>query len=77
MKNLILFLGLSLSLCLGAQEGNTYTFTLEEAKQFALENNQNVKNSRLDIDAAKKKVWDDCYRITPDKWKRKLSIYSR
>lgn len=35
-----------------------YRFTLAEAQQFALENSPAVKNSTLDVDIAKQKVWE-------------------
>lgn len=47
-----------------AQESNTetskneYSFSLEQAKQFALENNTDIKNARVDIVIAKKQVWE-------------------
>ncbi len=34
------------------------TFTLSGAQEFALENNLNIINARLDVDYAKKKVWE-------------------
>lgn len=41
-----------------AQEENKSSFTLEEAIEFAKLNNTNVKNSEIDIQIAKKKVWE-------------------
>lgn len=47
-----------------AQENNSetnkseYSFTLEEAKQFALENNIDVKNAMVDKVIAKRQVWE-------------------
>jgi outer membrane protein len=58
MKKLILLLGVCMALDLTAQENTGYAFTLEEAKAFALENNNTVKNARLDVEAAEKKVWE-------------------
>jgi outer membrane protein TolC len=37
---------------------DTYTFSLDEAIAFALENNYTVKNAYLDIDAAEKQKWE-------------------
>jgi len=34
------------------------SFTLTEAQEFALENNLNVQNARLDVDYAEKKIWE-------------------
>ncbi len=41
-----------------SQEKNTLTLSLKDAQQFAIENNLNIENARLDIDAARKKVWE-------------------
>jgi len=40
-----------------AQE-NSYTFTLNEAKDFAINNNLTRKNAAIDVKIAKKKVWE-------------------
>ena len=37
---------------------STYTFSLSEAKKFALDNNTKIKNAKLEIAIAKKKVWE-------------------
>jgi outer membrane protein len=34
------------------------SFTLAQAQEYALKNNYNTKNARIDIDIAKKKVWE-------------------
>lgn len=34
------------------------TYTLAQAQEYALKNNYNTKNARIDIDIAKKKVWE-------------------
>lgn len=39
-----------------AQESQT--FSLKEAQEYALKNNANVKNAKLDIEKAKKKIWE-------------------
>lgn len=52
---LLLFM-LFTSAVLKAQE--SYSFSLEEAVAFALENNYTVRNARLDIDAAEKQKWE-------------------
>jgi len=41
---------------LNAQQNNT--FTLNQAIEYALKNNAEVKNALLDIDIAKKKIWE-------------------
>jgi len=40
------------------QQNSSYTFSLQEAINFALENNRNVKNADLDIEAAKQQKWE-------------------
>lgn len=42
----------------GQQNDNTYQFSLEQAKAFALQNNLEQKNAELDIYAAQKRVWE-------------------
>lgn len=42
----------------GLKAQDTYSFSLEEAVAFALENNYTVRNARLDIDAAEKQKWE-------------------
>ena len=51
-----LLLLLLLSVTIKAQE--TYSFTLDEAIQYALENNYTVRNAALDIEAAEKQKWE-------------------
>lgn len=41
-----------------SQEKSSYAFSLEEAVQFALENNAEIKNAELDKGIAKKQVWE-------------------
>lgn len=48
---LIPFLGFS-------QKDSTISLSLNEAQQFAIENNIGLKNAHLDVDAAEKKVWE-------------------
>jgi outer membrane protein len=46
-------------LLLAQQEGaDTLYFTLDEAVAFAMENNLNAQNARLDVDAADQRVWE-------------------
>lgn len=47
---------LAVSSSMNAQD--SYTFSLDEAIAFALENNYTVKNAKLDIDAAEKQKWE-------------------
>jgi len=57
MNKIITFLVLLFSLGnLQAQE--TYSFTLDEAVQYALENNYTVRTAALDIEAAEKQKWE-------------------
>lgn len=39
-------------------QDSVYTFSVNEAQQFALQHNTNVMNAKLDVLAAKKKVWE-------------------
>ncbi len=59
MNQKLIFLFFSL-LCLRmsyAQE-KQLSFTLDEAIEYALENNKTVKNAKLDVEAAKKQKWE-------------------
>ena len=51
-----LLLLLLLSVTIKAQE--TYSFSLDQAIQYALENNYTVRNASLDIEAAEKQKWE-------------------
>ena len=55
-KSLIIALSLLLSYGINAQESNS--FTLQQAIDFALENNRTAKNATRDIEAAKKQKWE-------------------
>ncbi|RSK39731.1 TolC family protein [Mangrovimonas spongiae] len=57
-KYLIIFLGILLSTSSIAQEKDSYTFSLQEAISFALENNRAVKNAERDIEVAEKQKWE-------------------
>lgn len=54
---LILFFSLLSSNILVSQETN-YSFSLQEAIDYALEHNRTAKNAALDIEAAKKQKWE-------------------
>ena len=54
---LILTLSLLFSLAMVSQE-NTQTFSLQEAINYALQNNRTAKNASRDIEAAKKQKWE-------------------
>jgi outer membrane protein TolC len=41
-----------------AEEENTVSFSLSEAQEYALENNLNLQNARLDVEAARQRVWE-------------------
>ncbi|MFD0989397.1 TolC family protein [Mariniflexile jejuense] len=56
-QKLILLLSLSLSISLFSQE-NIQSFSLQEAINFALQNNRTAKNAARDIEAAKKQKWE-------------------
>lgn len=56
MKTKLLSIILLSSLLINAQDGTS--FTLDEAINYALENNRTVKNAKRDIDAAKKRKWE-------------------
>ncbi|GAA4800613.1 TolC family protein [Litoribaculum gwangyangense] len=58
MKNkLILYFSLLISIS-GFSQENPQRFSLKEAIDYALENNQNIKSADLDILAAKEQVWE-------------------
>lgn len=40
------------------QTDSVYTFSLKEAQEFALSNNRNVKSSQIDLQIAKKQIWE-------------------
>lgn len=42
----------------GIAQNNSYVFTVEEAQQYALQHNTDIQNAKLDVNAAKKKVWE-------------------
>ncbi len=57
MKQIIIALCLILSYSVTAQD-NTYSFTLQQAIDFALKNNRTAKNAARDIKAAEKQKWE-------------------
>lgn len=57
MKRLIILVFLFSSTVIFSQE-KELSFTLEEAIQYALENNRTVQNAQRDIDAAEKQKWE-------------------
>jgi len=58
MRNQFLVLITILSINLGYSQEQTYSFTLEEAIQFALENNYSAINANRDIIDAQKQKWE-------------------
>lgn len=56
-KKLILLFSLLISFATFSQE-NAQSFSLQEAIDYALENNRTVKNAELDIKAAEKQKWE-------------------
>lgn len=57
MKKLTTILLLTLSLASFSQE-NKHSFTLQQAIDFALENNRQAQNAQRDVEAAKKQKWE-------------------
>ena len=59
IKNLFsLFLVIIFGLQSYAQDSTKTVYSLKEAQDYAIENNQQVNNARLDILIAKKKIWE-------------------
>lgn len=58
MRNQIFIIVTILSFCFGYSQEQTYSFTLEEAIQFALENNYAAINADRDIIDAQKQKWE-------------------
>lgn len=55
IKTLILFLIPMIGL---SQQDSIISLSLKEAQQYAIENNITLKNARLDVESAEKKVWE-------------------
>ena len=58
---ILLMLGMGFVKLLNAQEmkkDSTFKLSLKEAQDYAMQNNQNMKNSLLDLDIANKKIWE-------------------
>lgn len=56
---ILILLGASTSFIAAQQEqADTLSFTLDEAVQFAMENNLNARNARLELDAADQRLWE-------------------
>lgn len=58
MNKLYFVIVLALINTLGLSSQETYSFTLDEAIAYALDNNYTVKNAKLDINAAEKQKWE-------------------
>ncbi|SEP70704.1 Outer membrane protein TolC [Hyunsoonleella jejuensis] len=56
-KKLIIYFGLLFTISISSQDNNL-SFSLEEAIDFALENNRTATNAQKDIEAAKKQKWE-------------------
>ena len=68
MKNFIyIIIFMICHMGLHAQENQTDTlyFSLEESMLYAMENNLNAENARLDVDAADQRVWETAARGLP------------
>lgn len=62
---LIAFL-ISSSFTVSAQgTGQTFNFSISEAEAYALQNNRTVKSTRIDIDLADKKIWENLAQGLP------------
>jgi outer membrane protein TolC len=58
MKKRTLLLGLLLlPAFIFAQESTVLYLNIQQAQEYALENNKNLKNSKIDVDIAKKQLW--------------------
>ena len=58
MKRIISILFFISSIYIVKAQENSYSFTLNEAVNFALKNNYTAKTAKLDIEAAEKKKWE-------------------
>ncbi|MEJ6792590.1 MAG: TolC family protein [Lacinutrix sp.] len=58
MTNKILLILVLLSTSIGFSQDEKTSFTLQEAIDYALENNRQAKNATLDIDAAEQQKWE-------------------
>ncbi|AUC75113.1 TolC family protein [Olleya sp. Bg11-27] len=58
MRNILIIFSFILSTFAYSQETTPTEFSLQEAIDYALENNRSVKNAALDIDAAVKQKWE-------------------
>ncbi|MDY2585933.1 TolC family protein [Winogradskyella aquimaris] len=58
MKKSIIILSCLIISCLGYSQEQPTTFSLQEAIDYALENNRQAKNAKRDIEAAKKQKWE-------------------
>jgi outer membrane protein TolC len=58
MKIKILILLSTLFSILGLSQENSHSFSLQEAIDYALENNRSVKNAAHDVEAAKQRKWE-------------------
>lgn len=55
---IILLHGTSLTKAQTTQDGEQLTFSLKDACDYALKHNANVKNALIDIESARKKIWE-------------------
>jgi len=58
MRKLSLFFYIICFVTTGFAQENTKSFSLQEAIDYALENNRTVKNAMLDVESAKKQKWE-------------------
>jgi len=57
-KSILILLFVSLSFSVFSQDSTKTVFSLSEAQEYAIQNNNSVQNARLDILIAEKKVWE-------------------
>ncbi|NVO19472.1 MAG: TolC family protein [Bacteroidetes bacterium] len=62
MKQLIILLSLTLTWSLAnplkAQQAQQMSLSLKQAQEYAIQHNLNMKNAQIDIELAKKKIWE-------------------
>ncbi len=59
LKQILLLTGIFITtLNIQAQKDTSYEFSLDEAVNYAMENNPDLKNATLDVKKSKKKVWE-------------------
>lgn len=58
MRKTVLLLGLLITpILIFSQESNVLNLSIKQAQEYALENNKSLKNTRINVDIAKKQLW--------------------